>query len=315
MTEICPEWISGDDSGRRIQLRLRTPYMKSRTILSIGELLWDLFPDGPRFGGAAANFACHAALLGGRVFMVSAVGDDANGREARRILESLSVDTSLVQSLPGTETGAVTVKVDAAGKPSFRIHEDVAWDHIAWSDALAAQIAGADAVYFGTLAQRGVVSRATIRRAMNLAAETDVPRVLDVNLRSPFFDDAMIRESVALCSIMKISDEELPAVLAACGVVAEANAADSLRAILDRYDLALVAMTRGADGALLVSREESVDQPGIPTTVVDTVGAGDSFTAALITGLLDGRSLSEIARKACEVAAAVCAQPGAVPQR
>lgn len=284
-------------------------------ILSCGEMLWDLFPAGPRFGGAPANFACHAALHGGRVTMLSAVGDDGRGRAATAILRRFGLDTSLIQTIADAPTGAVGVSVDAAGKPTFEIHAGCAWDRIAWTPTLATRLADVDAVYFGTLGQRGSVSRATIRRALADAKSRGRMRVLDVNLRRPFFDAALIRESVAEASVLKLSDDELAIVLAACGIAQGLDAAASLRALLSRHRLDLVALTRGAAGALLVSASDVIDQPGIPTVVRDTVGAGDSFTAALVVGLLRGDPLNTLARVACETAAAVCTYAGALPER
>ncbi|MEI7731880.1 MAG: carbohydrate kinase [Verrucomicrobiota bacterium] len=285
----------------------------SLKILSLGEVLWDLFPEGPRFGGAPANFACHAALLGGDVSLLSAVGEDARGRDALAILQRFGMDTSLIQRIADVPTGAVGVTLDAAGKPTFKIHAGSAWDQLAWTPNLEARIANADALYFGTLGQRGERSRATIRRALTLAQSHGIRRVLDVNLRKPFHDAALIRDSIALASILKLSDDELPEVLAACAVAKHDTPEATLRALLTRCQLDLVVMTRGAEGALLVSANAAVNQPGIPTRVVDTVGAGDAFTAALTLGLLRCEPPEALLRKACEIAAAVCAQPGAVP--
>jgi fructokinase len=289
--------------------------MTPPAILSCGEVLWDLFPDGPRFGGAPANFACHAALLGAKVSLLSAVGDDARGREAIAILEEFGLDVSLIRRVAAAPTGAVGVTVDAAGKPSFDIRGGAAWDQIAWTPKLAACLAVVDAIYFGTLGQRSALSRATIQQALRAARARGIPRVLDVNLRQPFFDAALIRESIAQATVLKLSDDELAEIAAACGLPPEDNPVDLLRSLLRREKLALVAMTRGAAGALLVSAAEVVDQPGIPAVVCDTVGAGDAFTAALVVGWLRRDPLPTLARAACELAAAVCAQPGAVPER
>jgi fructokinase len=287
--------------------------MNQPAILSFGEVLWDLFPDGPRFGGAPANFACHAALQGGRVTLLSAVGEDARGREAVAMLQRFGVDVALIQRRADAPTGAVGVRVDGAGKPSFVIHADSAWDRIAWTLEAESRLAAVDALYFGTLGQRGGSSRATLQRAVSVAKVRGIRRVLDVNLRRPFYTEALIRESVAQCSVLKLSDDELPDVAGACGIGPDRNPEITLRALLARHALELVAMTRGAEGALLVSPTETVDQPGIRTVVLDTVGAGDSFTAALVVGLLRGDSLKTIAHTACATAAAVCAHAGAVP--
>ena len=288
--------------------------MHSPSILSCGEMLWDHFPAGPRFGGAPANFACHARLHGGRVTMLSAVGDDPRGHEATEILRRFGLDTSLIQTIATAPTGAVGVSVDAAGKPSFEIHTPSAWDHLAWTPELAARLADVDALYFGTLGQRGATSRATIRRALAVATSRGLMRVLDVNLRRPFFDAALIRESVAAASVLKLSDDELAEVLIACDIARGLDTTAALRALLVRYHLDLIALTRGAAGALLVTADEVIDQPGISTVVRDTVGAGDSFTAALVVGRLRGDPLPTIARVACETAAAVCTYAGALPE-
>lgn len=283
------------------------------SIVSLGEVLWDLFPEGARFGGAPANFACHAAALGADVSIVSAVGDDSRGREAIEILRAHGIDVTLIRSTADAPTGTVGVSLDAKGKPTFTIHEGSAWDGISWMPQLESRIHGATAVYFGTLGQRAEVSRTTIRRALEIAKTSGTARILDVNLRPPFFDNALIRESVALASVLKLSDDELAAVATACEMDSADRSDKTLRAILERFNLDLVVMTRGAEGAILVSSAEVVDQPGIPTRVQDTVGAGDAFTAVLVTGLLRGDPLGRIARNACETAAAVCAQAGAVP--
>ena len=287
--------------------------MNKPKIIPLGEVLWDLFPEGPRFGGAPANFACHAALMGGDVTMVSSVGEDARGREALKILAACGIDTALMQSAKNALTGTVGIELDSKGKPTFMIHENSAWDGLQWTPELATRIASANAVYFGTLGQRGETSRATIRQALTLAKSHGVLRVLDVNLRRPFYNASLIRESIALAGVLKLSDDELGEVTAACDIVMAAKSADTLVTLRERCGLDLIVMTRGSEGAVLVSAEGVVDQPGIPTIVVDTVGAGDSFTAAFVLGLLRGESPQDNLRKSCETASAVCSQPGAVP--
>lgn len=287
--------------------------MKQLSIISLGEVLWDLFPDGERFGGAPANFACHTALLGGDVSMVSAVGDDGHGRQAIESLDGYGIDVSLMQVVPDAPTGTVGVELDPNGQPTFTIHERSAWDQLAWSEELESRIASADAIYFGTLGQRGDVSQATICRAVKAAEVALIPRVLDINLRPPFFDSSLIRESVQHASILKLSDDELPDVCAACGVNASDSLDDQLRQLRHTNNLDVVVMTRGAAGAVLVTADGIVKQPGIATSVCDTVGAGDSFTAALLLGLLCGEPHDQILHKACAIAAAVCAHSGAVP--
>lgn len=290
--------------------------MNNPKIMSLGEVLWDLFPHGEQFGGAPANFACHAAILGADTSMVSAVGVDPHGRSAIDILRKYGVDVSLMQTCPDAATGTVGIELDEKGKPTFTIHEDSAWDRLAWNDALGAKTAIVDAIYFGTLGQRSQVARTTIRQA--LRANSNVPRILDINLRPPFFDATLIRESIELASILKLSDEELATVNDACGVPSDGSSliqTDQLLQLLEQTNLDMVIMTRGAEGAVLATSDGIVEQPGISATVVDTVGAGDSFTAAFLLGLLRGESHEDNLQNACVVAAGVCAHAGAVPDR
>jgi len=287
--------------------------MNRPAIISLGEVLWDLFPDGERFGGAPANFACHAAILGADVSIVSAVGDDRHGREALNTLKGYGIDVSLMQTVLDAPTGTVGVVLDVAGKPTFSIHEGSAWDGIVWSNEYSSRVKNADAVYFGTLGQRSEVSRSTIRRCVKAAREAAIPRIIDINLRKPFFDDALIRESIEAASILKLSDDELPDVCSACGI----DLGDSTEALLQQMresqHLDLVVMTCGARGAVLVTPAEVIVQPGIETDVTDTVGAGDSFTASFLVGLLRDEPHADNLRMACEIAAKVCSQSGAVP--
>lgn len=288
--------------------------MNQHRIISFGEVLWDLFPEGARFGGAPANFACHAAVQGAEVSMVSAVGDDARGKEAIEILKEYGIQTDLIQISDTASTGSVGVELDDKAKPTFTIHENSAWDGVSWQSGIEDRIVNADLVYFGTLGQRNEPSRTTIRRAMKIAQSAGIPRILDVNLRAPFFDPSMIRESIDHASILKLSDDELDEVCSACSVSSSGSPEESLLDLLTTCQLDLVVMTRGANGALLALPGQTYDQAGIPTTVRDTVGAGDSFTASFATGMLRGDSYEMILRDACETAAAVCAQLGAVPE-
>ncbi|MBT6643003.1 MAG: carbohydrate kinase, partial [Planctomycetaceae bacterium] len=227
--------------------------MKHPTILSLGEVLWDLFPDGERFGGAPANFACHAAVQDADVTMLSAVGDDQYGRDAIRFLSAYGIDVSLMQVISETPTGTVGVEVDADGKPTFVIHQGSAWDNLTWNDAIASRIATVDAVYFGTLGQRDLVSRATIRRVVETASLAGIPRILDVNLRTPFFDAEMICNSVQLASILKLSDDELVEVCSACNISKTDQSEEDVRGLLEFGNLDMVILTCGKAGAVLVT--------------------------------------------------------------
>lgn len=287
--------------------------MSHPILLSFGEVLWDLFPEGPRFGGAPANFACHAAVLGGNVTMLSAVGCDSRGARALDILRGFGIDTTMIQQTEEGPTGEVRVTLNASGSPSFAIEAPAAWDFIDWPASVTARVNQINAIYFGTLAQRHEKSRTTLQRLLAAAGSREIHRVLDVNLRAPFYDEALIKQSVAACSVLKLSDEELPEVASACNIPHDENALQTLRALREQNQLAIVAMTRGANGAVLVSESETVEHPGITTEVIDTVGAGDAFAAALVIGLIRGSPLERIIDIACKTASEVCAQAGAVP--
>jgi fructokinase len=280
------------------------------TIVGLGELLWDLFPDGPRFGGAPVNFACHAAALGANVHVVTSVGNDELGREALDALHSHGVYADAIAICSDAPTGTVQVDVDAAGKATFAFAPDVAWDHLQWSEGLARLAAACDAVCFGTLAQRSAESRRTIQRFVG-ATRAQAWRVFDINLRPPFYTEEAIRESLALANVLKLNDDELPILAAKCG--AAGTDTEVLAQLAGRFDLKLVALTRGPKGAVLMRGGEITEAPGLPVTVKDTVGAGDAFTAALVLGLVRNDPLDQINRRACAIAAYVCSQAGATP--
>jgi fructokinase len=285
-----------------------------KRIVAMGDGLWDLFPDGPRFGGATANYACHTSILGADVHMVSGVGEDERGEALLQVYQKHGVNTDLVQVFKDYPTGVVDVKLTESGLPTFTIGENAAWDHWEWNQEIEGAVRKADALYLGTLGQRGDSARVGIRKALAIAQEQNVPRILDINLRAPFYNDSLIRDSMALCSVLKLSDEELERVIQASGLDSSLNDIDALGKIRFKFDLDHIVMTRGAEGAVLISEEGLVEQPGVPATVVDTVGAGDSFTASMTLGLLEGKDYPQILKDACRVAAGVCSHAGAVPE-
>lgn len=284
--------------------------MQRHAIVGIGEILWDIFPDGPRFGGAPANFACHAASLGGRAWMVSAVGADDLGVQAMATLQRQQVATECVKHSNDYPTGTVQVEVDDSGQARYEFGRDEAWDHLEWSAEIAALAQRSDAVCFGTLGQRSESSRRMIQRFVAATPERAL-RVFDINLRPPFFDDEVIEQSLGLANVLKLNDDELPVLAATYGLTG--SDADRMRELARRFDLRLVALTRGYRGAVLVQGAEISEFGGVDVTVRDTVGAGDAFTAALTLGLLWDNELEEINRHACQVAAFVCSQAGGTP--
>ncbi|MFW5857915.1 MAG: carbohydrate kinase family protein [Planctomycetota bacterium] len=285
--------------------------MATPRLLGLGELLWDLLPDGRQLGGAPANFAYHACALGGRGAVASCVGDDPLGREALERLDGLGVDRSAVAVDPERPTGTVSVALDAAGQPSYTIHEGVAWDAIPASGALLDRAAAADAICFGSLAQRSAASRATLRRALD-AAQPACLRVFDINLRQAYYDRDVILASLEQADAFKVNDEELPVVARLLDLPAQTRPA--MEALRARFDLRWVALTRGAAGSLLLADGAWAEHPGEPVaTVADTVGAGDAFTAALALGTLLGQAPEVRNAHANRVAAFVCAAAGATP--
>ncbi len=282
----------------------------SPRVAGIGEVLWDVFPEHRRLGGAPANFACHCAQLGADAVVVSCVGADDAGEQILAALRALGTDTGLIARSSAHPTGTVQVTLGADGSASYQIREDVAWDHLPLTDQLVAAAARSDAACFGTLAQRSATSRDTIRALVD-AMPAGARRIYDVNLRPPFFSKALVSASLDLATVLKLSDEELPVLAGFFDLHGTPRA--QLAALRERFGLELVACTRGAHGSLLVSADEVDDTPGVPVEAVDPVGAGDSFTAALCMGLLWGWPLPRINRFANEVARFVCQQPGATP--
>jgi fructokinase len=280
------------------------------TVVGLGEILWDVFPDGPRFGGAPANFACHAAQLGATAHMVSAIGPDELGVKALKALEDKGVNTSRV-ARSEFPTGVVNVELDAAGKASYQFAMNTAWDHLEWRDDWKQLTDQTAAVCFGTLGQRSESSRRAIQRFVEATSSATAFRIFDINLRPPFHTDEIILESLALANVLKLNDDELPILARLCGL--EGAEVELMQALADRYQLRVVAVTRGHQGAVLCRGKEVSEFPGVSTTVKDTVGAGDSFTAALAMGLLENHALDAINQRACRIAAYVCSQSGGTP--
>jgi len=285
--------------------------MKERfTVAGIGELLWDVFPEHKRLGGAPANFAFHCYQLGAKAYPVSCVGADELGRRIRDELREIGVDASYVLESDTFPTGTVQVTLNDKGKPSYQIFENVAWDHIPFTRGLEALAAKLDAVCFGSLSQRSAVSRETIRSFVR-HMPPEALKIFDVNLRQSFFSKEQVEGSLQLATILKVSDEELPVLAGYFGLRGDVMV--QLNGLRERFDLKLVAYTRGPDGSLLVGSGEVDDAPGEEGLAVDSVGAGDSFTASLCMSVLKGWPLNKVNVFANRVAAFVCSRKGATP--
>lgn len=279
-------------------------------VIGLGEVLWDLLPAGRQLGGAPANFAYHASALGADARIISRVGSDAHGRDIIDQLGQLGVPTDCIEVDPARPTGTVGVELAADGQPSYRIHEGVAWDAIAGEPASRAAVSQADAICFGTLAQRNEISRATIQSLVERAPATAL-RILDVNLRQHYFSRALIEQSLWLANVLKINEAELPQLTTLLQLTGDDRS--QIAQLADRYQLRLVACTRGGRGSLLQSGGQWSEHPGIATRIEDTIGAGDSFTAAMTLGFLAGWNLDRINEHANRLAAYVCSCAGATP--
>lgn len=283
---------------------------KRKIAAGIGEVLWDMLPSGPKPGGAPANFAYHISRMGFDGHVVSAVGDDASGRELTEIFKDRKISAD-IQTVP-FPTGRVEVKVDTRGIPEYDIKENVAWDNIVFTDKLEQLASEASAVCFGTLACRTAVSRATIRRFLNAAGDACL-KIYDINLRQDFWSPEIIEGNLAKTDILKINDDEMKTVagvFSLCGDCLE----DYSETLMRRYGLKMLVLTCGTDGSHVFVNDGSHSfLPTPKVDVADTVGAGDSFTAAFVAAVLSGKPVAEAHAFAVGISAYVCSCEGAMP--
>ena len=279
-------------------------------LVGLGEVLWDLLPAGRELGGAPANFAYHANMLGHHGAVASCVGGDDLGQAINTRLDELGLDRSAVAVDAEHGSGTVTVQLDQAGQPSYTIHENVAWDFIPTSRTLLDLAARADAVCFGSLAQRSPRSRETIVKFL-AAARVDCLKVFDINLRQSYFNQAVIASSLLAADVLKLNDQELPIVASMFEVTGTEQ--EVMDGILKKFALDYVILTRGGAGSVIHGMTGHSVCLGQDVEVADTVGAGDAFTAAVASGLLLGADLGDVHNRASRLAAYVCTQPGATP--
>ncbi len=279
-------------------------------VAGIGELLWDVFPEHKRLGGAPGNFSYHCGQLGAEATPVSCVGADPLGKEILECLDELDVATAFIFETTEYPTGTVDVVLNEAGKPTYNIHEDVAWDHIPCPEELKDFAGTLDAVCFGSLSQRSGESRGTIRSVLKSVPDSAL-KIYDINLRQSFYSKQIIGESLELANVLKVSDEELPVIAGYYDLKGDTE--ELLQAVRTKFDLLYIAYTRGKDGSILLSADGLDDFPGCEGLAVDSVGAGDSANAAFCMGLLNGWSLAEVNLFANEVSTFVCMQKGATP--
>ena len=281
---------------------------EDRPIIGLGEILFDLLPSGAQLGGAPANFAYHVCRLGGRGVAVSAIGRDSLGEEVKAILASKKLEAVLPEV--DYPTGVVKVALDERGVPEYTIIEDVAWDNVPYTPAMKELASNAAAVCFGTLAQRNPVTRATVMKFISDMPE-DSLKVYDINLRQHFYSREIIEESLKVADILKINDEEIAIVGEMFGM--EGGYEAICRIFIECYGLRLVILTKGAEGSEVITMEETYSLACPEVAIADTVGAGDSFTAAFVYAYLRGDSLADCHSLANRISAFVCSRSGAMP--
>lgn len=281
-------------------------------VVGMGEALWDVLPEGKKIGGAPANFAYHVSQFGLPSRVVSAVGNDPLGREIVENFTSKGLN-HLIEEVP-YPTGTVQVEIDPAGVPQYDIKENVAWDNIPYTARLEALAGQTRAVCFGSLAQRNVVSRDTINRFLDAMPQTaDSLVVFDVNLRQGFYTKDILCNSMKRCNILKINDEELVTVSRMFGYPG-IDLQDKCWILLGKYNLRMLILTCGINGSYVFTPGNVSFQPTPKVEVADTVGAGDSFTAAFISSILKGKSVAEAHALAVRTSAFVCTRKGAMPE-
>jgi fructokinase len=280
------------------------------TVVGLGEVLWDLLPTGPKLGGAPANFAYQAGALGARAIMVTRVGDDELGKEVISRFTQMNLPRDTVQVDSTRPTGTVVVTLDKKGAPHYAFADEAAWEQLEATDVALRAVGGAHAVCFGTLGQRNATSRESVQRLV-AAAPADALRIFDVNLRLDFYSRDVIEESMRLSNVLKMNDEEFSVLTAMFSLNGDVR--QRIEWLVHRFELEVVVVTSGPSGSVIYQEGRWSERPPKPGQVVDTVGAGDAFTAALTMGLLVRMSLGEAHAIAADVARYVCSQRGATP--
>jgi len=285
--------------------------MSEKTIITgLGEILWDLLPEGKQLGGAPANFVYHIQQLGYQSYMVSSIGEDRLGDEILNSLDKRGLSSKYISRSQDFPTGQVEVELDEDGNPEYNIIENVAWDYIPYSKKLDKLAHQSSAVCFGSLAQRSSKSRATVQKILKSTDENCI-RIFDVNLRQNYYSLELIEENLALASILKLNEDELQKITDMFSIRGDEK--EQMRKIISRFKLEMIALTKGGQGSFLVTSQKSSFLEPLDTKVKDTVGAGDSFTAGLVFSLLQGFSLEKCHQNANRLASFVCSQDGAMP--
>lgn len=283
---------------------------KTFKVAGVGELLWDILPSGKQIGGAPFNFAYYTGQAGCEPYVISAIGRDELGVEILEKVKQLGISHRYVQQ-NHYPTSTVTVELDKNGQPEYTIHEDVAWDYIHWNEEVNELSKELDTVCFGSLAQRNPESASTIKTFLK-ALSPKCLKIFDINLRQHYFDEKNITESLYLADILKLNSDELHTLSGYYDLHGEIDI--QLKALIKKFDLKYVVYTMGSKGSIIASGKDYSYMKAPKVIVCDTVGAGDSFTAILVAGLLHNKSLKEIHQNATKVAAYVCTQKGAITE-
>ena len=282
----------------------------NKVVVGIGELLWDVFPSEKHIGGSPANFIYHINQLGASGIIVSSIGKDSQGNEIYDNLKYLGISIEYIQQNNHLPTGISRVQIDSDSTPSYKIDENVAWDNIVQSDAINKLANECSAVYFGTLAQRSKISRDTINNFLQ-NTKPDTLKICDINFRKPFYNQEIVFKSLEICNILKLNIDELQIL---CDILKINESEDkTLEILTENYTLDLIALTKGK-GSRIFSKDCDSHMPPRKIEIEDTVGAGDSFTAGMVIGLLKGLSLIEVHKLADQIATFVCTKQGATPK-
>ncbi|MFC2084744.1 carbohydrate kinase [Bacteroidota bacterium] len=283
---------------------------KKFNVVGIGEILWDLLPTGKKLGGAPANFAFNANSLGANGIIVSSIGDDPDGNEILSELGSMQLSKKYIQTDYVHPTGTVDVFLDNQGKPDYVIHQNVAWDNILEDDNLISLTQKTHAVCFGSLAQRSKVSRETIQSFIRKLSEDSI-KIFDINLRQNYYNRSLIDFNLQLANCLKLNDEELNILVGQLKFQGDEDII--IQKLIDMYELNYIILTKGDKGSNIYSRGKTSHLKPSEINVVDTIGAGDAFTAAFIVGLLNHQPLNRIHHLANNLASFICTKKGATP--
>jgi fructokinase len=281
-------------------------------VIGVGEILWDVFPNGKKLGGAPANFAYHISALGHNGIILSRIGNDNNGKEIIKHLKGLGLATKYIQIDNNKATGVVEVKIDNKNQPNYIIKENVAWDFMQWSEKFNLLIKTTDAICYGTLAQRDEVSKKTIVSLLEKMNKNTV-KVYDINLRQSFFSKTIIDDALKLSDILKLNSDEINVLRELLNISIKYNEKDICKFLLDSYNLNLICLTKGEEGSILIDKQNYYHSPSYPYEVADRVGAGDAFAAAAVVNYLKGNPIDAISIQANKLASWVTSKSGGTP--